>query len=281
MTYNIKKLYTRILSKIKKRDIVRAVNSKNISCEDKIVISIDNRLIYKMGKYHESDIFVCGWPKSGNTWMQRLCVCLYYGLDPKMATDQIGQTLQPDVHANEYYKRFITPMLFKSHFPPQKDFRRVIHLVRDGRDACLSYWHMLKKQNPSISLDSIFLSDNQSFALSWAEHCRSWIKNPYNAEKIVVRYEDLLDDPICTLQKVSLFLGVDRSVSHIQHVCDNLGIDSMRKLTKTHGWHGNSPMLNNFFRRGKKAAYVDEVSHDILQAFQLKYGDMLRHFNYL
>jgi hypothetical protein len=168
------------------------------------------------------------------------------------------------------------PILFKPHFPPQKDYRRVIHLVRDGRDACLSYWHMLKKHNPAINLESIFLSDNQTFALSWAAHSRAWIKNPYNFEKIVARYEDLLSDPIRTLQIVSSFLGVDRSVSHIQHVVDNLEIDSMGKLSLKHRWHDNSPMLNNFFRRGKKGAYSDEVSPELARNFEQK---IRRHVN--
>jgi hypothetical protein len=248
--------------------------------EQPVIVPIDNRLFFKMGNFVENDIFVCGWPKSGNTWMQRICVCLYFGVDPEMTTDQLGQSLQPDVHANKYYKRFITPMLFKSHFPPQKNYRRVIHLVRDGRDACLSYWHMLKKNNPEISLESIFLSDAKTFALSWAEHSREWIKNPYSADKIVVRYEDLIDNPIEVLQQVSSFLGVDRSVSQMQHIVDKLSIDKMRTMSYQHGWHGESPMLNDFFRRGKKKSYVDEVPSEIINKFENKYMDILKYFKY-
>jgi hypothetical protein len=51
------------------------------------------------------------------------------------------QDLVPDVYYTKFYKRYFTPTFFKTHDLPKPQHRRVIYLVRDGRDAMVSYFH--------------------------------------------------------------------------------------------------------------------------------------------
>jgi len=44
------------------------------------------------------DIFIVGYPKSGNTWMQNLVAGVIYGIDARLAPDSLIQDLVPDVH---------------------------------------------------------------------------------------------------------------------------------------------------------------------------------------
>jgi len=258
-----------------------AMNPNLNANTDIIPIEVDNQNHYRMGDFSCDDIFICGWPKSGNTWVQRIMSCLYWGIDPHMATDQICQTLQPDVHANSYYKRFITPMIFKSHFLPLPEYKRVIHLVRDGRDATLSYWHFLKNEIKDLEISEIFKMEENLFPSSWQNHCREWVKNPYDSEILVVRYEDLLHDPVNTLKKVCDFIGVVRSESTIKYIASNLSIQNLRNLTNKHGWNGSSPLLNNFFRKGISGSHKSEVPCDVIENYNRSAGDMLEKFGYL
>src|SRR3977135_3104362 len=82
-----------------------------------------------------TDIFIAGYPKSGNTWMQNLIVGVAYNLDPEHLSDSEILDLIPDVHACEHYRRHQTPMYFKTHRLPRPEYRRVIYLLRDGRDV--------------------------------------------------------------------------------------------------------------------------------------------------
>src|SRR5436305_13144121 len=91
-----------------------------------------------------SDIFVCSYPRSGNTWFQNRLAGVVHGVDPEFAHDSITQDLVPDVHYKRFYKRYGDVAYFKSHALPQKDYRRVVYLLRDGRDAMVSYYHFLK-----------------------------------------------------------------------------------------------------------------------------------------
>ena len=91
-----------------------------------------------IGEFAEEDVFIVGYPKSGNTWFQHLAVGVLYGIDPRYAPDALVQELHPDVHYKSFYKRFRTPMTFMSHHLPRPDHRRVVYLVRDNKQ----YWEL-------------------------------------------------------------------------------------------------------------------------------------------
>src|SRR5437762_10919798 len=90
-----------------------------------------------------TDIFVVGFPRSGHTWFQNLIAGVVFGVDPEFAHDSLIQDLVPDVHYKHVFKRHGPTAYFKSHALPMKEYRRVVYLLRDGRDAMVSYWHFL------------------------------------------------------------------------------------------------------------------------------------------
>ncbi|MFV0445599.1 MAG: sulfotransferase domain-containing protein, partial [Planctomycetaceae bacterium] len=90
------------------------------------------------------DIFLCGFPRSGHTWFQNLMAGAVFGFDPEFAHDTLIQDLIPDVHYKTHYKRYGETAYFKSHQLPDRRIRRVVYLLRDGRDAMTSYYHFLQ-----------------------------------------------------------------------------------------------------------------------------------------
>src|ERR1035441_1450445 len=97
-----------------------------------------------MGSYQPDDLFIIGFPKSGHTWTQNLIAEALYGFSAETTPDKLIQDLVPDIHYRKYYKRYHSPMFFKAHALPAPEFRRVIYLLRDGRDAIVSYLHHLE-----------------------------------------------------------------------------------------------------------------------------------------
>src|ERR1700736_1114533 len=154
------------------------------------------------------DIFIAGYPKSGNTWVQNLVAAVVFGVDPQLAPDNLIQDLVPDVHSCRYYRRYSTPTYFKTHDLPRPEYRRVIYLLRDGRDVMVSYYHHLRALNgDGIDFQEIVRTGKHLTPSKWHEHVNAWRSNPFEAEMLTVKYEDLLENPIQELRRVCHFAG--------------------------------------------------------------------------
>lgn len=234
-----------------------------------------------MGTFTDVDVFLCGWLKSGNTWCQRLLSGIYWGVDTEVLTDQLAQALVPDVHFKEFIERFGPTMLWKSHHLPAPTYRRVIHLVRDGRDATLSYWHMLRRAEPSLTLEDMFSSEESRWHASWEHHCSEWVRNPFGAEILRVRYEDLLSDPLRQLRSMADFLGRPRPDERLWEIYRGASIGNMRKIAESSGWaNPDSRLTQNFLRRGEAESWRSEVPPPLIEQFNKRCGRVLLELGY-
>src|SRR5215207_8452882 len=133
----------------------------------------------------ETDVFIVGYPKSGNTWFQNLVCSVNFGVHSKFTPDKLIQDLVPDVHAKPYYKRYEAQTFFKTHHLPREEYRRVIYLLRDGRDVMVSYFHFMNAlRGNTINLFEFIRDQGNSFRSKWHEHVEAWLSNPYEAEII-------------------------------------------------------------------------------------------------
>ena len=169
----------------------------------------------RMGDFAPDDIFIAGYPKSGNTWMQVLVSCITYGIDPDTSPDSLVQELVPDIHYKAHYKRFRETSCFKTHDLPRPEYRRVINIVSDGRDVLCSYKPYSEGLGGTFDTDSA-IDDGSGLPFgAWQDHALAWDRNPFGAEKIVVRYEDLIDDCVGELGRISRFIGITRTRSEL------------------------------------------------------------------
>lgn len=231
------------------------------------------------------DIFIVGYPKSGNTWMQSLVSGLLYGIDSQYLPDRLAQEIVPDVHAREFYKRFGDPTFFKSHHLPKPEYRRVIYLVRDGRDVMVSYYAMNAALGQKVTLDEMLVDGKSIMPCKWHQHVHTWQKNPYEAEIVVVKYEDLLQEPLIELRRICEFARIERDEESLQRVVTGNSIESMRdKANKYngmghHNWTGEK--AQKFFRKGKVGSYREEMSKDLQEYFVQEAVNELKLMHYV
>lgn len=233
-------------------------------------------------QYQKSDVFIVGYPKSGNTWFQNLASGLVYGVDPRFSPPKLVDDLVPDVHFKKYYRRYSTPMYFKSHFLPQPAYRRVVYLVRDGRDAMVSYFHYLEgTQKRKIDFLKLITTGAELFPGKWHEHVEAWMANPHGSEMMIVKYENLISDPLPQLEKFCQFAGLERERSFIEQVIEASDFQSLRKKEAAMGMgRPDWPAGKSFFRRGKAGSYRDEMPEEVQRAFEKEAGKSLARFDY-
>ena len=228
----------------------------------------------------DKDVFIVGFPKSGHTWMQHLVAALMLEANPMNVSDELVQEIVPDIYQRQYFKRYWDIGIFKSHELPNPQYQRVIYLIRDGRDAMVSYFHYLNKvEKRPIGFQEL-LEKEDIFPSKWHTHVGQWLKNPYQADILYLKYEDLLDKPIVCLQQVCDFLNIKRSHEVLLQINEGCNFENMKAKNQRWGWGHKIMRDNAFFRKGVKGDYQKEMTETQKKYFEQEAGTILKRLKY-
>ncbi len=232
------------------------------------------------------DVFIVGYPKSGNTWMQFMLASLINGIDPPSLNVPIVLEFVPDVHYKKFYKRYRERCFLKTHHLPKPEYRKVIYLLRDGRDAMVSYYYMNKIQFEGYSMEQMIKEGKGLFPGRWHEHVKQWMENPYKADILIVKYEDMKSDTSHELKRICDFLSLNFSTEQISRVVEGCSFENLKKMEQTIGlndaarqWKGDDQ--SRFFRKGVKGDFKNEIEPSLLKCFEEYSYEQLKRFNYL
>lgn len=159
------------------------------------------------------ETYLISFPRAGSSWLRFLLTSLSQG--EKATRDSVNITI-PDANSyklNKKSKPTPKPLVIKSHTPFIKIPAKVIYLVRDGRDALLSYYYQRLKRGklkPEASpLDFYF--DENLWPCPWHTHIADWLDGletwPVERYKIV-RYEDLVESTAEQMSAIAEFIGL-------------------------------------------------------------------------
>jgi hypothetical protein len=199
-----------------------------------------------------------------------------------MAPPALVQELVPDVHARPYYQRYGTPTFFKSHHLPRPEYRRVVYLLRDGRDVMVSYFHhLVALKGEGIDFSALVQSGQDLFPCKWHKHVEAWLANPYQAQMLVIKYEDLKAQTAHELQRFCQFANLERSAAFLREVAEGSAFEKMRdKEIKAGVGDPQWPKDKLFRRRGAVGSYKDEMSPEVLSAFLTESSRALHQCGY-
>jgi hypothetical protein len=230
------------------------------------------------------DIFIVAYPKSGATWFQNLIAGAIYGVDTKFSPPALVHDLTPDVHYSRYYRRYATPMFFKSHALPCPQYRRVVYLLRDGRDVMVSYHHYREViDKTKIDFLEFVSPETDLFPCHWRQHVDAWTENPHAAHILVIKYEDLICEPLKQLERFCGFAGIAREPNHLHAVVQANAFHNLREKEAQMGFGRPDHAVETgpfFFRRGVVGSYKDEMPPDVSRVFLNQAGNTLQRCGY-
>lgn len=199
------------------------------------------------------DILLVTYPGSGTTWLANVLseLSLPYidGYDEKLtAKDSFvtelfpgrDQSRTPILRENAKRRvidecgRIIKTHLWPHHFSSVGP-KRAIYLVRDGRDAVLSYYHWRLSFSEEGELGTFldFLSrpgiNNLPPLRDWAFTYLKWREFVHDENFCLVRFEDSKSDALMTVQKVLKFLGVTRNDKVLLEAIQNSTFERMQQ----------------------------------------------------
>ena len=198
-----------------------------------------------------------------------------------MTPPRLIQDLVVDVHDARFYRRYGEVSYFKSHLCPQPNYRRVVHLLRDGRDVLVSYRHYLSAvQRREVTYHELVGPQARVWPCKWHEHTHAWLANPFGAEILQLRYEDLWYEPVACLRRLCEFAGLDRDDECLRRTALSARFASLQRQEKRFG--DVAPVKGvAFFRRGIVGSYRDELPGSFRDEFVAEAGQVLRRCGYV
>jgi hypothetical protein len=190
------------------------------------------------------------------------------------------------------------PFLVKTHLCVGKDWETptinldatlaAIYIVRNPLDVAISYAH-----HSGISIDAMIAnmanpglrtpgdSANVYEVLgSWSEHVGSWIglnKRPVH----ILRYEDLLANPLRPLAMLARFLGLEPNDEQLKTAIAKSSFAEMSRQEAEHGFKERPPSSKVFFREGRAGQWRDVLTQSQIAEVVRAHEPMMQRFGYL
>ena len=233
------------------------------------------------------------YPRSGNTWTRFLIANLLHPEAP--ATFANIERLVPDAEAQSSLalKRIPRPRCIKSHEYFDHRYRRVIYIVRDPRDVALSYYHFSRKYrhiDDAYPLN-LFVEDFVNGRLSsadwgsWGENVGTWLSaRAKDPNFLLLRYEDMIQDPAHELVRLANFFGVEASPKRFEEVIQLSSAERMRELEQKQGddWISTKNRRKDipFVGPASSGGWKSKLSQDSVVQIESKWGALMKFLNY-
>lgn len=213
-----------------------------------------------------SDVFLVSFPKSGNTWLRFLvanAIKTHYQIEREVNFFTVHDII-PDIYLSKKlapvgpFGRTDIPRIIKSHSAYNPFYFRVILLVRDPRDALISYYHYVREREglPEGWTISEFIRCPKRGVAAWKQHTESWYLTLKQGQIIqVFLYEDLLKNPKSQLAQMMNCLGINMSDDELEQA---IQLSSKEKMKASENTHRSTYLIKNqerpFVRQGKAQA---------------------------
>ena len=190
----------------------------------------------------------------------------------KAGRDKVG----PDLAS------FERPRIMKSHASYENRYPRVVYLIRDGRDVAVSYYNYYQTiKGYGDSFDTFlkqFLQGKDIGFGSWQDHVRSWLSREHTIPFLILKYEQLHENPNETLGRLAAFLHLDTDETRSQDALQKCTFESYVKDVKQ-----NSPFSKQGYRggvKGRPGAWKELFTQRHLDLFWSKAGKVAEELGY-
>lgn len=229
----------------------------------------------------KDDNILSSFPKSGNTWIKFMLSELISGSSVDFSTCEkvipyVGQGRPQWLLPNQ-------GCLLKTHERFHRKYRRGVYIVRDGRDVAVSYyfrWQNDAPQNFQVSFSEFlnkFVEGDIGTLGSWQGSVESWQRSGLlGNEFLMIRYEDMLDNPPESLSKVVSHLGLLASEDDIHNVIARNDKERMANKEETTA----DIKENRFVRKAMKGDWENHFSDADEQLFSKKAAGVMRSLGY-
>ena len=271
-----------------------------------------------MRQNYNSIIWIASYPKSGNTWIRVFLNKVLFsgnnnnlnlGRIPTFASDKyfeqyfdpkknpVGKIKEYWGAAQDHICRTTTNINYiKTHninasfgahnFTSKKYVCGIIHVVRDPRDILLSIGpHFGLDTSESLEMllnsRSYIFSDNSypEFISDWETHYKSW-KSFKGRPYLMVRYEDMIDDPVRSFRRLCTFCKIAISEKKLIDVVEDTSFSRLKKIEELEGFSESTKTQERFFRKGIVGQWKDLDQGRYIKPIEDRFYESMIDLNY-
>jgi hypothetical protein len=115
---------------------------------------------------------------------------------------------------------------------------------------------------------------------SWSVHVESWTARG-EAGVLVLRYEDLLDNPLKGFRKVESFLGVKKDPARLKKAVRFSAFEQLKQQERKDGFIEKHENAKVFFRRGRRDQWRDRLDEEQVARIVDRHREQMARFRYL
>jgi hypothetical protein len=129
------------------------------------------------------------------------------------------------------------------------------------------------------------LSGGDSFVGNWNNHVMKWKENPFNADILYIKFEDLISDKASVIKEIASFLNCNSY--NIEDIVEATSMENMKIQESSFSWQRSKKTRtwkegSSFVRKGKSGSYLSEnVPAQFIEKFEELSMDALKAFNYV
>lgn len=170
----------------------------------------------------------------------------------------------------------------------------IIYIVRDPRDVSISYskyrnLNLNETIDFMISKNLVYVKSNNDpieieIIGSWAFNYNSWKNGIPQIPRIIVKYEDLLNDCYNVFSEVIEFLSKNMNIKpnyeQVQNSIELSKFENLQKYEKTYSFRENQGG-DNFFRTGKHNNWQSELSNEQIKKIEDNFYNEMIELGYI
>jgi hypothetical protein len=171
---------------------------------------------------------------------------------------------------------------------PDRYTRSAIYIIRNPLDMVLSYarHYGITQEDAANKIchpDNGNLPTETSVAQylsSWDMHVKSWMAYaPW--KRLILRYEDLLDDPETHFAKVLDLVGVPVDKERLQRAIRFCSFDELSRQEEEQGFIERPEQSEKFFGKGQKDQWKTDLDPALAEMIRSKMGETMKRYGYL
>jgi hypothetical protein len=117
----------------------------------------------------------------------------------------------------------------------------------------------------------------RQWLLSWSNHVLSWA-DAQAMNRLIVRYEDMVEQPLATFTSVAQFLELTTDQRSIKQALEHCSIKKLQEQEQNQGFKEKTALSNNFFRKGKIGDWQDTLTEQQIQRIVADHTPVMKRF---